>query len=57
MAYNYFGTGSQVIGDLISVADPQLNTKIDFGDDQIDLVISGSTVFSTINLHLFLPSE
>ena len=48
MAYNYFGTGSQVIGDLLSVQDPQLNTKIDFGDDQIDLVISGSTVFSTI---------
>ena len=48
MAYNYFGTGSQIIGDLISVQDPQLNTKIDFGDDQIDLVISGSTVFSTI---------
>ena len=46
MAYNYFGTGSQIIGDLISVQDPQLNTKIDFGDDQIDLVISGSTVLS-----------
>ena len=47
MAYNYFGTGSQIIGDLISVQDPQLNTKIDFGDDQINLVISGSTVLST----------
>jgi hypothetical protein len=46
MAYNYFGTGSQIIGDLISVQDPQLNTKIDFGDDQIDLVASGSTVLS-----------
>jgi hypothetical protein len=46
MAYNYFGTGSQVIGDLISVQDPQLNTKIDFSDDQINLVTSGSTVLS-----------
>jgi hypothetical protein len=46
MAYNYFGTGSQVIGDLIAVVDPQLNTKIDFSDDQIDLVTSGSTVLS-----------
>lgn len=46
MAYNYFGTGSQVIGDLISVEDPQLNTKINFSDDQIDLVTSGSTVLS-----------
>ena len=46
MAYNYFGTGSQVIGDLIAVVDPQLNTKINFSDDQIDLVTSGSTVLS-----------
>lgn len=46
MAYNYFGTGSQVIGDLISVVDPQLNTKIDFEDDTINLVTSGSTVLS-----------
>lgn len=46
MAYNYFGTGSQVIGDLIAVVDPQLNTKIDFSDDQIDLVTSGSIVLS-----------
>jgi len=46
MAYNYFGTGSQLIGDLIAVVDPQLNTKIDFSEDQIDLVTSGSTVLS-----------
>jgi hypothetical protein len=46
MAYNYFGTGSQVIGDLIAVVDPQLNTKIDFEDDTINLVTSGSTVLS-----------
>lgn len=46
MAYNYFGTGSQIIGDLIAVVDPQLNTKIDFSEDQIDLVTSGSTVLS-----------
>ena len=46
MAYNYFGTGSQVIGDLIAVVDPQLNTKIDFEDDTINLVTSGSIVLS-----------
>jgi hypothetical protein len=46
MAYNHFGTGSQIIGDLIAVVDPQLNTKIDFSEDQIDLVTSGSTVLS-----------
>ena len=31
-----FNKGSQVIGDLVSADDPQRNTKIDFGDDQID---------------------
>jgi len=46
MAYNHFGTGSQVIGDLIAVVDPQLNTKIDFEDDTINLITSGSTVLS-----------
>jgi hypothetical protein len=46
MAYNHFGTGSQIIGDLIAVVDSQLNTKIDFSEDQIDLVTSGSTVLS-----------
>jgi hypothetical protein len=37
----------QIVGDLIAGADPQRNTKIDFDDDQINLVISGSTVLST----------
>jgi hypothetical protein len=41
-----FNKGSQVIGDLISADDPQRNTKIDFGDDKIDFVVSGTIVAS-----------
>ena len=41
-----FNKGSQVIGDLVSADDPQRNTKIDFGDDRIDFVVSGSVVAS-----------
>jgi hypothetical protein len=41
-----FNKGSQVIGDLISADDPQRNTKIDFGDDQINFVVSGTIVAS-----------
>ena len=51
MAFGYnkvSGSAAQVVGDLIAGSDPQRDTKIDFGDDQIDLVISGSTVLSVI---------
>jgi len=41
-----FNIGSQVIGDLASADDPQRNTKIDFGDDQINFVVSGTVVAS-----------
>jgi len=41
-----FSKGSQVIGDLVSSDDPQRNTKIDFGDDQINFVVGGNTVVS-----------
>jgi hypothetical protein len=41
-----FNKGSQVIGDLVSADDPQRNTKIDFGDDQINFVVSGTVVAS-----------
>ena len=41
-----FNKGPQVIGDLVSADDPQRNTKIDFGDDRIDFVVSGSVVAS-----------
>ena len=41
-----FNIGSQVIGDLVSADDPQRNTKIDFGDDRIDFVVSGTVVAS-----------
>lgn len=41
-----FNKGQQVIGDLVSQDDPQRNTKIDFGDDQINFVVSGTVVAS-----------
>jgi len=41
MAYN-FSKGEQVIGDLKAADDAQRNTKIDFGEDQIDFQTSGS---------------
>lgn len=41
-----FNKGPQVIGDLVSADDPQRNTKIDFGDDRIDFVVSGTVVAS-----------
>ena len=48
MAYN-FSRGEQVIGDLVASDDDQRNTKIDFGDDQIKLVTSGSTRLKAYN--------
>ena len=48
MAYN-FTRGQQVIGDLVAADDDQRNTKIDFGDDQIQLVTSGSTRLKVYN--------
>ena len=41
MAYN-FSKGEQVIGDLAAADDSERNTKIDFGEDQIDFQTSGS---------------
>ena len=41
-----FNKGSQVIGDLVSADDPERNTKIDFGNDQINFVVSGTVVAS-----------
>lgn len=45
MAYGYNKSG-QVSGDIIASQDPQRNTKIDFEDDQINFVVSGSTILS-----------
>ena len=45
MAYGY-NKNVQVIGDLIAADDPQRNTKIDFSNDKIDFVVSGTTVAS-----------
>lgn len=46
MAYAYNSKNKQKIGDLVSAADPQGNTLIDFGDDRIDFVVSGTVVAS-----------
>jgi len=48
MAYNY-SRGGQVIGDLTAADDTERNTKIDFGDDQIELITSGSTRLKVYN--------
>ena len=48
MAFNYT-KGEIVVGDLKAADDAQRNTKIDFGDDQIELVTSGSTRLKAYN--------
>jgi hypothetical protein len=45
MAYGY-NKQTQVIGDLIAADDPERNTKIEFGDDQINFYVSGTLVAS-----------
>jgi hypothetical protein len=41
-----FHKGNEVIGDLIAADDPQKDTKIDFSNDKIDFVVSGTVVAS-----------
>lgn len=43
MAFN-FQRGAQVIDDLVAQSDPERNTKIDFGNDIINIVVSGTTI-------------
>jgi hypothetical protein len=45
MAYGY-NKQTQVIGDLIAADDPERNTKIEFGNDQINFYVSGTLVAS-----------
>jgi hypothetical protein len=45
MAFKY-SKGSQVIGDIIAEDDSGRDTKLDFSNNQIDLVTSGSTALS-----------
>lgn len=45
MAFNFY-RGPQKIDDIISQFDTNADTKIDLADNQIDLVISGSTLLS-----------
>ena len=44
MSYKYF-KGSTVQGDIKAADDPERNTLIDFEDDYIGLITSGSTIF------------
>tara|TARA_E500000318_G_scaffold53749_2_gene50022 strand:+ start:8423 stop:10201 length:1779 start_codon:yes stop_codon:yes gene_type:complete len=48
MSYKY-SKGSQVIGDLKAADDAQRDTKIDFGEDQIDFHTSGSMKMQIAN--------
>lgn len=45
MAFKFY-KGNEVIGDLVAADDPQKDTKIDFSNDKIDFVVSGSVVAS-----------
>ena len=51
MAYN-FTRGEQVIGDLKGIDDPERDTKIDFEDNEINLVTGGSTRVKVYNTGL-----
>ena len=48
MSFNY-SKGAQVIGDLKAADDAQRDTKIDFGEDQIDFHTSGSMKMQIAN--------
>jgi hypothetical protein len=48
MAYNY-SKGEQVIGDLKAADDAERDTKIDFEDNEINLVTGGSTRLKVYN--------
>lgn len=45
MAYNY-SKGTQVVGDIVGADDSNRDTKIDFGNNQIDFIIGGVKVVS-----------
>ena len=51
MAYNY-SRGEQVIGDLKAADDAERDTKIDFEDNEINLVTGGSTRVKVYNTGL-----
>ncbi len=45
MAFKFY-KGNEVIGDLVAADDPQKDTKIDFSNDKIDFIVSGTIVAS-----------
>ena len=55
MAYKYT-IGSQVIGDLTGSDDPDRNTSIDFEDDYIGFITSGSTILSISGSDVYLAN-
>ena len=55
MAYKYT-IGSQTIGDLTGSDDPDRNTAIDFEDDYIGFITSGSTILSISGSDVYLTN-
>jgi hypothetical protein len=56
MSYK-FSRGYQVIGDLSGSDDPERNTGIDFEDDEINIVTSGSTRLQISNNGAYIPDS
>lgn len=48
MAYAFNSKNKQKIGDLVSAEDPQGNTFVNFGDDTINMVVSGSSILNLL---------
>lgn len=56
MSYKY-SRGYQIIGDLSGSDDPERNTGIDFEDDEINIVTSGSTRLQISNDGVYIPDS
>lgn len=56
MSYKY-SRGNQIIGDLSGSDDPHRNTGIDFEDDEINLVTSGSIRLQANNDGVYIPDS
>jgi len=56
MSYKY-SRGYQIIGDLSGSDDPERNTGIDFEDDEVNIVTSGSTRLQISNDGVYIPDS
>lgn len=56
MSYKY-SRGYQIIGDLSGSDDPERNTGIDFEDDEVNIVTSGSTRLQVNNDGVYIPDS